>query len=66
MPQSRNELVENRICTFPANLFYRCLDFADFDDALIDFVVCVGNELFAFTSSAIIQIVSRESMDSRN
>lgn len=66
MSQSRNELVKNRICTFPANLFYRSLDFADFDDALVDFVICVGNELFAIISSAMIQIVSRESMYSRN
>ena len=67
MSQSRNELVENRIGTFPANLFYRCRDFADFDDALIDFVVRVGDELLRVTSSAIIiQIASSESMYSRN
>ena len=59
MSQSRNELVKNRICTFPANLFYRSLDFADFDDALITFVIRVGDELLRVTSSVIIQIVSR-------
>jgi hypothetical protein len=52
VPQSRNELVENRICTFSANLFNGCLNFADFDDALVDFIICMCNELSWIVSLA--------------
>lgn len=45
MAQSRYELIKNRVCTFAAHLFHRCLDLANLDDTLIDLVVCVGNKL---------------------
>jgi hypothetical protein len=62
MSQSRNKLIKNRVCSFAAHLFHWCLDLADFDDALVDLIICVGNKLNLRQKSLVSEDTNRSRM----